>query len=215
MTGQWWWRNLSHESPSMAIVHSSLRGLWKDFNACGADRTDRRVIPANTKRKSHVYLDLRVGGRLMRREGSCVERLHTGQHPQRRGTNCSNKDRSAKHAQTDREDKFSVSKGGGVVDMNKKKCAPSWSAVPNVRTTSVGPIIVNFPVVRRRPRNIFPEGLLMTAGAGSISVRRSRWPSVPRRIEKMSDELWPNSKDAPWSGDYFLEVSQASTFWSQ
>ena len=42
----------------------------KDFNACGTDAQDRRVIPANTKRKPHVYLDLRVGGRIMRREGS-------------------------------------------------------------------------------------------------------------------------------------------------
>ena len=44
----------------------------KDFNACGADaQTDVSFRPTQ-KRKSHVYLDLRVGGRLMRREGSCV-----------------------------------------------------------------------------------------------------------------------------------------------
>ena len=44
---------MSHESPSI-----------------GADAQTDVLIPANTKRNSHVYLDLRVGGRLMRREGS-------------------------------------------------------------------------------------------------------------------------------------------------
>ena len=44
---------MSHESPSI-----------------GADAQTDVVIPANTKRKSHVYLDLRVGGAAHEEEGS-------------------------------------------------------------------------------------------------------------------------------------------------
>ena len=48
MTGQWWWSNLSHESPSIAIVQA----VGKE----GLTQTDVEFRP--TQKESHVYISI-------------------------------------------------------------------------------------------------------------------------------------------------------------
>ena len=58
---------LSHRCHAIAAM--TWQWWWRDFDAQQDRRTDRRAIPADC-RKTCVYLDLRVGGRLVMWEGS-------------------------------------------------------------------------------------------------------------------------------------------------
>ena len=59
MTGQWWWSNLSHETPSIAIVHAvGKEGL-----------THRQTLNSGQLKKKVTCISRSEGGRAAHEEG--------------------------------------------------------------------------------------------------------------------------------------------------